>query len=70
MVFALFTFVVYYNLINLGQSWITGGRADFTGFMLALHGGGLLLGLLWLAKRHHNWTLRSLLRKRPTETVA
>ncbi len=61
MVFALFTFIVYYNLINLGQSWITGGRASFPVFMLALHGGGLALGLLWLAKRHHNWTLRGLL---------
>ncbi len=64
MVFALFTFIVYYNLINLGQSWVTGGRASFAGFMLGLHGGGLLLGLLWLAKRHNNWTLRSLLRPR------
>jgi lipopolysaccharide export system permease protein len=25
------------------------------GFMLALHGGALLLGLGWLAKRHFNW---------------
>jgi len=23
-----------------------------------LHGGVLLLGLLWLAKRHFNWVLR------------
>jgi lipopolysaccharide export system permease protein len=26
--------------------------------MLALHGGALLLALLWLAKRHFNWRWR------------
>jgi hypothetical protein len=54
-VFALFAFIVYYNLLNLGQSWIGSGRTSFTGFMLALHGGVLLLALLWLAKQHNNW---------------
>lgn len=55
LVFALFAFVVYYNLLNLGQSWIGSGRATFGGFMLAVHGGTLALGLLWLAKQHNNW---------------
>jgi hypothetical protein len=34
-VFALFAFIVYYNLLNLGQSWIGSGRTSFTGFLLA-----------------------------------
>ncbi|MDB5946240.1 MAG: putative permease [Ramlibacter sp.] len=58
LVFALFAFVVYYNLLNLGQNWISGGRFSLLGFMAALHGGALLAGLLWLAKQHNSWTLR------------
>jgi lipopolysaccharide export system permease protein len=62
LLFALFAFVVYYNLLNLGQSWITGGKLAFAPFFLALHGGILALGLLWLTKRHNNWSLRAALR--------
>jgi lipopolysaccharide export system permease protein len=57
LVFALFAFVVYYNLLNLGQSWISSGRAAFAPFVLALHGGVLAAALLWLAKQHNNWGL-------------
>jgi lipopolysaccharide export system permease protein len=63
LVFALFAFVVYYNLINLGQSWIERGQASFGPFLLALHGGVLVVGLAWLAKQHNNWTFRQLLRR-------
>jgi lipopolysaccharide export system permease protein len=31
--------------------------------MLALHGGVMVMALLWLAKQHNNWTLRVLLRR-------
>jgi len=58
LIFVLFTFVVYHNLLNLGQSWITVGVANFAGFVLALHGGALLLALGWLSKRHLNWTIK------------
>lgn len=64
LVFALFAFIVYYNLLNLGQSWIGSGRASFAGFLLVLHGGVMVMGLLWLAKQHNNWTWRVLLRRR------
>ena len=37
------------------------------GFMLALHGGALVFGLLWLAKRHFNWGFPSR-RCRPATT--
>jgi lipopolysaccharide export system permease protein len=59
--FALFAFIFYYNLLNLGQTWIGSGQISFTRFMLTVHLGALLLGLLWLYKRHINWTLRSAL---------
>ncbi|MFT4266352.1 MAG: LPS export ABC transporter permease LptF [Xenophilus sp.] len=58
LLFALFAFVVYYNLLNLGNSWVSSGRYGLGGFIATLHGGALLLTLLWLAKRHNNWGLR------------
>jgi lipopolysaccharide export system permease protein len=58
MIFVLLTFVVYNNLVNLGQSWIFVGLISFSNFLLALHGGVLLLGLVWLSKRQFNWVLR------------
>ena len=49
LLFALLTFFVYYNLINLSQAWVANGRASMAVVLLALHGGafGLALGLLW-----------------------
>ena len=61
LVFAVLAFMVYNNLVNLGQSWVFGGLVSFTNLLLFLHGGVLLLGLLWLAKRNTNWTLRAAL---------
>jgi lipopolysaccharide export system permease protein len=57
LVFALFAFIVYYNLVNVGQSWIANGRTTPGAFIVLLHGGVLVLGLLWLGKRHNNWRL-------------
>ena len=64
LIFALFAFVVYFNLLNLGQSWIGTGRVGFATFVVGLHGGVLLAGGLWLGKQHNGWTLRQLLRQR------
>jgi lipopolysaccharide export system permease protein len=66
LVFALFAFVVYFNLLNLGQSWVSAGKVGFGAFLLTLHGGVLLAALIWLAKQHNNWTLRQLLHRRRT----
>ena len=63
---ALFAFVVYYNMLNLGQSWIAGGRFSPWAFMLILHGGVMALCLLLLTLRHNNWSWRTLLRPRST----
>ena len=54
LAFMLFAFVFYYNLLNLGQGWVTTGLVGLLPFMLGLHGGVLVLSTLWLAKRHHN----------------
>ena len=55
MIFALFAFVLYNNILNLGQNWIASGQFTFGGFMLALHGSVLAFGIFWLAKAHNNW---------------
>jgi len=62
LVFSLFTFVIYYNLLNLGQNWIASGKLSLGTHMMALHGGVFLLAVLWLAKGHNNWYLPRLIR--------
>ena len=57
ILFVLLLFVVYNNLLNLGQSWIALGIVSFPVFLTVLHGGMLLLASAWLAKRHYNWKL-------------
>lgn len=65
--FALFTFVLYFNLLNLGQNWISSGQITFSALMLGLHGGVLLLAVLWLARRHNNW--RGVVRRQRRRTA-
>jgi lipopolysaccharide export system permease protein len=60
MVLALFAFVVYYNLMTLGQSWVGAGKLGLPSFMASLHGGTLVLALAILVVRHNHWTLRRL----------
>lgn len=63
LVFAIFTFILYYNLLNLGQTWIASGVMSLTGFLLSLHGSALVLGCLWLTRGHNNWHARWWLRR-------
>jgi lipopolysaccharide export system permease protein len=62
--FAFLIFVVYFNFLVLGKSWVESGQVQFVPFLLTLHGGALVLGFLWLIKRHFNWSPRW--RARPT----
>ena len=55
LLFALFCFVIYFNLLNLGQSWVGNGRFALPGFLVVLHGGMFIGMLLWIALRHHSW---------------
>ncbi len=54
----LFTFIIYYNLINLGQSSIANGQTHWLRHMLTLHGTITLFALLWLQIRHGQWHWR------------
>ena len=70
LVFALFAFIVYYNLMTLGQSWVGAGRLGLGSFMLLLHGGMLLTSLLILAARHNQWSVRSIWQRRLVRSAA
>ncbi|MDD2712727.1 MAG: LPS export ABC transporter permease LptF [Simplicispira sp.] len=59
LMFALFAFIVYYNFMVLGQSWVSAGKISLLVFMALLHGGILAFSSLLLAARHNHWSLRS-----------
>ena len=61
---ALLAFVVYYNLMTVGQSWVVSGRMSMLGFLLGLHGAVLGIALATLMIRHHRWSPRQLLQRR------
>lgn len=65
LIFVVLAFVVYNNLVNLGQSWIFVGLVSFENLLWWLHGGVLALGLTWLAKRHMNWRFGRNRRSKP-----
>lgn len=66
---ALLAFVVYYNFMTLGQSWVGAGRIGALSFLVLLHGGMLLAGLAVLTARHHRWSIRSLWTARHKEVL-
>ncbi len=61
LMFAIFSFVLYYNLLNLGQTWITLGKVEFASLLLGLHGSVFMMVALWVSKLHFNWSVRYLL---------
>ncbi|MFO1330539.1 MAG: LPS export ABC transporter permease LptF [Rubrivivax sp.] len=58
LLFALLAFVVYFNLVNLTQAWVGGGRVGLGTALLGLHGGAFVLALLLLWWRDHAAVLR------------
>jgi lipopolysaccharide export system permease protein len=53
LLFALLAFIVYYNLINLGQAWVGSGRIGMGLLMITLHGGVLVLAMALMWWRDH-----------------
>lgn len=60
LLFALLTFVVYFNLINLSQSWVANGRITLLQALVVLHGLALFiaLGVIWLRDNANRFGLR------------
>jgi lipopolysaccharide export system permease protein len=68
LLFALLAFVVYYNLINLSQAWVAGGRTAMGPALLGLHGGTFVVALALLWWRDHAAVTR--LGRRPVHAAA
>lgn len=62
MMFTLFAFILYFNLLNIGQRMVSSGRIDFVVMLIGLHGGVFMICALWLYKRHNNISIRARLR--------
>ena len=69
LLFALLAFAVYYNLVNLTQAWVAGGRLSPAAALLGLHGAAFVAALALLWWREHG-TVRRLLPARPPNRPA
>ena len=63
LLFALMSFAIYYNVINLSQAWVGGGKIGMGPALILAHGGAfaIALGLLWWREsgnRRGRWRAR------------
>jgi len=60
LLFALLAFVIYFNLINLSQSWVGNGRTSLPRALIGVHGGAFVLALavIWLRDNGNRFCLR------------
>ena len=59
MLFALLSFVVYYNLIGLSQAWVSSAKMSMGPALLVIHGGAFALAVALIAWRDNgtHWRL-------------
>jgi lipopolysaccharide export system permease protein len=59
LLFALLSFVVYYNLIGLSQAWVSSSKISIGPALLLTHGGAFVLAmaLLWWRDNGTHWSL-------------
>lgn len=75
LLYALLTFIIYFNLINLGQNWISTGKYSLWLTMLVIHGGMFAIALLMMFKQQRGWVFfprfsrRVSQRKRPQQAA-
>jgi len=53
LLFALLAFMVYFNLVNLSQAWVSAGRIPSVQALIVLHGLALFLALALIWWRDH-----------------
>lgn len=53
LLFAALAFVIYYNLLNLSQSWVGSGHVNIVVALAGLHGAAFVLGLALIWWREH-----------------
>lgn len=61
LMFALLTFIVYYNLISLSRAWVSNGKMSMGLALLLTHGCALLLALylMWRQDASRRWFRRA-----------
>ncbi len=64
LLLALLSFAVYYNLINLSQAWVAGGRLSMAAALLGVHGVAFAAALALVWWREHAAVLRLLPHRR------
>ena len=64
LLFALLTFVIYYNIINLSQAWVASGRFAMAPAMIIVHGSAFAAALALLWWRDHAAVFRFGLRRK------
>jgi lipopolysaccharide export system permease protein len=70
LLFALLAFFVYYNLINLSQSWVGSGRVGVGVALAGLHGTALAIAVLMLWWRENGMRRVAVTRRRRRRPVA
>jgi lipopolysaccharide export system permease protein len=53
LLFALLSFVVYYNVINLSQAWVASGKVEMGSALVGVHGSAFALALALMWWREH-----------------
>lgn len=56
--FAFMAFILYFNFLGLGKTWIENKQISMGLFFTVLHGGAFLLAMVLLLKRHNSWAWR------------
>ena len=64
LMFALFAFIVYYNMMTFSQSWVSSGRVSLWSSFILTHGVAALIAWTLLYSRNHQFSFKQwLLRK-------
>lgn len=69
LAFSIFAFLLYYNLLNLGESRVARGHVAWDVWLLQLHASVFIATTLWLIKRHYNLSVRNWFRRSPTRSA-
>jgi len=59
LMLALFTFIAYFNLLNIGKNYGESGKGS-PNIMLLFHLAVLGIAALWLMRKHNNWRILNL----------
>jgi len=61
---AILVFIIYYNMINFGQRWVSETRISFFPMLILLHGMALLMAMGWIKTQQSPLNIKHWLRWR------